>query len=130
MANLKNLKSLSFSSRTLEDISAIAKLENLEAISISGCWKLEDFSAIAALKKLRFLEIEDCKKLKSIEFVAELSNLEQLTLYGTTVVNNYDLTPAKEVERVYIQNTLKKYNMDLEYKAIVGRKYSIQHYIS
>jgi len=42
----------------------------------------------------------------------------------------YDLTPAEHVERVYIQNTLKKYNIDLEYKSIVRKKDSIQHYIS
>ncbi len=129
LSNLNNLQSLSFSSRTITDITAISELQNLTAVSLIGCWKLEDFSAIGKLKNLRFLEIEDCKRLRSINFVKNLPKLEQLTLYGTTVVNDFNLKPAENIERVYIQNNLKQYNVDLEYKSIIGKKYSIQHYI-
>ena len=130
ISNLTNLKTLSFSASDISDISAIANLKKIEAISIVGCNNLTDFSAIGELSDLKFLEIEDCKNLKSINFISKLPNLKQLTLDGTTVVNDFDLKPAENIERVYIQNNLKQYNIDLRHKSIIEEKQSIYNYIS
>lgn len=66
--------------------------------------------------------------MKSIDFVRKLSNLEQLTLYGTTIVNDYNLEPAMNAKRIYIQNNLKKYNINLEHKSIKGEKKNLHHF--
>ena len=129
LKQLKNLKTLFISIKSLNDISALSGLENLEAITFDGCWSMEDFSPLKKLKKLRFLEITDSKKLQSIEFVKQLTNLEQLTLYGTTIIIDNNLQPANHIPRVYVQKYLKTYNLNITDKAPKGERKRIHNFM-
>jgi hypothetical protein len=113
---LTNLRSLSFGGvRSLGDISDISELKNLKFLEFDICWKLEDFSPIGELKELEVLMLLDCKNLASIKFVEKMPKLEQLAFLGTTIVNDYDITPAKNIEQVFGYNA--KYNVNYEEKA-------------
>ncbi|TRX30285.1 leucine-rich repeat protein [Flavobacterium sp. ZT3R18] len=113
---LTNLKSISFGGvRSLTDISDIKTLQNLKYLEFDICWKLEDFSPISELKELEVLSLLDCKNLASIKFVEKMPKLEQLAFLGTTIVNDYDITPAKNIQQVFGFNN--KYNVNYEEKA-------------
>jgi Leucine-rich repeat (LRR) protein len=96
--NLINLEYLSLGAvRSLEDISDIVACKKLKRIDFDICWKLQDFSPIGELKEMEILELQDCKSLASIKFVAQLPKLKRLIALGTTVINDYDTTPAENV---------------------------------
>jgi hypothetical protein len=44
-----------------------------------------------------------------------MPKLEQLAFLGTTIVNDYDITPAKNIQQVFGFNN--KYNVNYEEKA-------------
>ncbi len=116
--HLTNLEKLEISAhRSLTDISQIVALQNLKYLEINTCWKMADFSPIGKLKSLRKLRIIDCKNLESIEFVKELSNLEFLSTLGTTIINDYDTTPAAHVP-VFFGSQNNKYNKQYPEKEI------------
>lgn len=113
---LTNLKSISFGGvRSLTDITDISSLKNLKFLEFDICWKLEDFSPIGELKELEVLMLLDCKNLASIKFAEKMPKLEQLAFLGTTIVNDYDITPAKNISQVFGYNA--KYNINYEEKA-------------
>ena len=96
--NLINLEYLSLGAvRSLVDISDIVACKKLKRIDFDICWKLQDFSPIGELKEMEILELQDCKSLASIKFVAQLPKLKRLIALGTTVINDYDTTPAEHV---------------------------------
>ena len=96
--NLINLEYLSLGAvRSLVDISDIVACKKLKRIDFDICWKLQDFSPIGELKEMEILELQDCKSLASIKFVAQLPKLKRLIALGTTVINDYDTTPAENV---------------------------------
>ncbi len=132
LSGLKNLKSLSFATakikslkgietltnleqlslggvRSLTDISAITALERLERLECNICWKLKDFSVIAQLQQLKKLQLMDCKNLENIQFVKNMPNLKKLVTAGTTIINDYDTTPAEHVP-VFFGSQNAKYN--------------------
>jgi hypothetical protein len=96
--NLINLEYLSLGAvRSLEDISDIVACKKLKRIDFDICWKLQDFSPIGELKEMEILELQDCKSLASIKFVEQLPKLKRLIALGTTVINDFDTTPAENV---------------------------------
>lgn len=116
LENLTNLKSISFGGvRSLTDISNISTLINLKYLEFNVCWKLEDFSPIGELKELEALMLIDCKSISSIKFVENLPKLKQLAFLGTTIINDLDVRPAKNIEQVFGFNN--KYNENYEEKA-------------
>ncbi len=116
--NLTNLKVLSFGGvRSLTDISDITTLQKLKFLEFDICWKMQDFSPIAALKELEVLKLMDCKNLASIKFVKELPKLRQLYTLGTTIINDFDTTPAKDVP-VFFGSQYIKYNKEYPEKEI------------
>ncbi len=116
--HLTNLENLEISAhRFITDISQIVALQNLKYLEINTCWKMADFSPIGKLKNLRTLRIIDCKNLESIKFVKELSNLEFLSTLGTTIINDYDTTPAAHVP-VFFGSLYKTYNVQYPEKEI------------
>ena len=52
----------------------------------------------------------DCKKLASIKFVKDMPKLKRLATLGTTVINDYDTTPAEHVPVFFGSGGHKKYN--------------------
>ncbi|WP_062057690.1 hypothetical protein [Aquimarina longa] len=140
LSSLTNLKSLSFATAKIKSLKGIETLTNLENLSLGGvrsltnisnitalqnlkhlefdiCWKLKDFSPIGELKKLRELELLDCKNLESIKFVKNLPNLKRLSTLGTTIINDYDTTPAEHVP-VFFGSQHNKYNKQYPEKEI------------
>ncbi len=56
-----------------------------------------------------------------------MPKLKNLMLIGSTVINDYDLLPAKDLEIVYAYN--KKYNIDLKEKALPGGSKGFYQYL-
>ena len=115
---LTNLEYLDLGAvRSLIDISDIVTLKNLKRLEFDICWKLQDFSPIGELKNLEKLTMNDCKSLASIKFVSKLPNLKRLVALGTTIINDFDTTPAKDVP-VFFGSHRKEYNVHYEEKEI------------
>ena len=115
---LTNLENLSLGGvRSLTNISDITALQKLERLEFDICWKLKDFSPIGKLKALKELELLDCKNLESIKFVKKLPNLKRLSTLGTTIINDYDTTPAEHVP-VFFGSQNNKYNKQYPEKEI------------
>ncbi len=116
--NLTSLQNLSLGGvRSLTDISNITTLQKLERLEFDICWKLKDFSPIGDLKRLKELELLDCKNLASIKFVKDLPNLKRLSTLGTTIINDYDTTPAEHVP-VFFGSLHDKYTKQYPEKEI------------
>lgn len=115
---LTNLEYLSLGAvRSLTDISDITNLQKLKRIDIDICWKLQDFSPIGNLKNLEILELLDCKNLASIKFVEKMPNLRKLVALGTTVINDNDTTPAKNIP-IFWGSQRSQYNVQYPEKEI------------
>ena len=74
------------------------------------CWKLEDFSPVGKLKELEVLKLLDCKNLASIKFIEKMPKLQQLYTLGTTIINDYDTTPAENIPVFFGSRASNKYN--------------------
>lgn len=116
---LTNLRILSLGGvRSLIDISDITALQNLKFLEFDICWKLQDFSPVGQLKELEVLQLMDCKNLASIKFVKDMPKLRQLYTLGTTIINDYDTTPAEHVPIYFGSMASKKYNKTYPEKEI------------
>jgi hypothetical protein len=116
---LTNLKCISFGGvRSLTNISDITTLQNLKFLEFDICWKLQDFSPISQLKELEVLQLMDCKNVTSVKFVKELPKLRQLYTLGTTIINDYDTTPAENIPVFFGSRASKKYNAEYPEKEI------------
>jgi len=108
---MTNLRVLSLGGvRSLVDISDITTLQNLKFLEFDVCWKLQDFSPIVQLKELEVLQLMDCKNLASIKFVKDMPKLRQLYTLGTTIINDFDTTPAENVPIYFGSMASNKYN--------------------
>lgn len=117
--NFKKLEKLEFIYlRSLDDISQISALSNIKKIKFDSLYKLSDFSSLGKIEKLEDLEIIDCKKLASIKFVKKLSKLNRLVTLGTTIINDFDTTPAKDVPIFFGSRASSKYNVEYPEKEI------------
>ncbi|MCF6351213.1 MAG: hypothetical protein L3J23_09350 [Flavobacteriaceae bacterium] len=127
--HFSNLKALEIStSRSLTDISEITALQKLKFLEFDICWKMQDFSPIVALKELEVLKLMDCKNLASIKFVKELPKLRQLYTLGTTIINDFDTTPAKDIP-VFFGSQYIKYNKEYPEKEIKEGQKTASSYI-
>ncbi|OEK08793.1 hypothetical protein A8C32_00505 [Flavivirga aquatica] len=106
--------------RSLDNISHISSLNNIKKINFDSLYKLSDFSPLGEIEKLEDLEIIDCKKLASIKFVKNLSNLNRLVTLGTTIINDFDTTPAKDVPIFFGSRASSKYNVEYPEKEILN----------
>jgi len=119
--NFKHLEKLELIYlRSLNDISEISTLNNIKKIELDSLYKLSDFSPMGQIEKLEDLEIIDCKKLASIKFVKKLSNLNRLVTLGTTIINDFDTTPAKDVPIFFGSRASSKYNVEYPEKEILN----------
>ncbi|MCF6346979.1 MAG: hypothetical protein L3J20_01600 [Flavobacteriaceae bacterium] len=116
---LTNLRLLSFGGvRSLTDISDISVLQKLKYLEFDICWKLQDFSPVDKLKELEVLKLLDCKNLASIKFITKMPKLRQLYTLGTTIINDFDTTPAKEIPIFFGSRASSKYNNEYPEKEI------------
>lgn len=63
--HMKKLKRLYLTSRKLESLDGIERLENLEELDLYNCTQLVSKSGIEKLNKLEKIEIEACNKLSA-----------------------------------------------------------------
>jgi len=81
--------------RDIETLGAVAK--TLRDLTFESCLDLYEIEAIAALTELRFLGIEDCGRIATINPLAELTRLECLYAWGSTRVEDGDLSPLLQL---------------------------------
>jgi len=116
---LTNLKCLSFGGvRSLTDVSDITSLQNLKFLEFDICWKMQDFHPVGELKNLEVLQLMDCKNLASIKFIEQMPKLIQLHCQGSTIINDFDTTPAENVPVFFGSRASSKYNKEYPEKEI------------
>lgn len=95
VAELEALKILSLrDDQQLADISALASMDHsLEELEFEVCRKVTDISAIGRHHALRRLSLDDCGRIPSLAPVANLAELEEFYFYGTTRIEDGDMTP-------------------------------------
>jgi hypothetical protein len=116
---IENIVALEISAhRSLHDFSEIKHLKNLKFIELNSCWQVVDLSPLAGLKQLEVVKIIDCKNLASIKFAKDLPKLRQLYTLGTTIINDFDTTPAEKVPIFFGSRASSKYNKEYPEKEI------------
>lgn len=63
-ASKENLKNLEINGAQITDLAPLAKLAQLEKLTISSCPNLVDASALGSLERLNVVSIQNCKKLE------------------------------------------------------------------
>ena len=66
---------------------------SLTEIEIDGCRKITDISALARHTELRRIMLIDCGHIATLGPLANLPLLEEFWFYGTTVIDDGDMTP-------------------------------------
>jgi hypothetical protein len=80
--------------RELNDVGALASLgHSLREFELNVCRKVSDISALSAHRELRRVMLIDCGRIASIAPLADLPTLEEFWFYGTTVIEDGDMTP-------------------------------------
>lgn len=87
--------------RSITAVDPLAALQALRFLALDIFPKLQDCSPLGDLANLEVLELADVKNLRSLDFVKPLKKLDQLSLTGSTVVGDKDLTPAQHVPKVW-----------------------------
>ncbi|KAK6124811.1 hypothetical protein DH2020_041427 [Rehmannia glutinosa] len=83
---LKELRTLHLDSCTIDTISFVGELSNLEILCCRSCHWIEELPIeLGSLDKLRFLEFSDCTSLKTIKpgIISRLVRLEELKMRGS-----------------------------------------------
>ena len=91
----------------LADISALWGRDHLQTLYLQACPRLTSLTALHHCTSLRVLNLAEGGQLDSAAPLADLTNLEELYLYGTTVIADGDLTPIAglpKLRELRIQN--------------------------
>jgi len=87
--------------RGLEDIDALAHgSPSLHEVDFETCLGLYHIEGLGQLRRLRFLGISDCGRIPSLEPLANLTKLECLDAWGSTRVEDSDLSPLLRLPRL------------------------------
>ncbi|HEY9000116.1 MAG TPA: leucine-rich repeat domain-containing protein [Mucilaginibacter sp.] len=84
VCQIPNLEQLFFFGSSVEDISNIKKLTNLQRLNLHSFTRLTDISPLSNLKNLKILSIENSFKVENYEIIGELTGLVGLELCGDT----------------------------------------------
>lgn len=129
---LDSLKFLSIKNAKCNSLSGVEELQSLEGLFIGGFKNLVNISDLENLKKLKYLFFElcpkienldvlknnrsieiletiDCKNIKHISFVNSLPKLEQLTILGSTIINDFNLLNIDNIALLSVD--FKKYKI-------------------
>jgi internalin A len=80
--------------RALVDIGDVAAMDHsLHEFELNTCRKVRDIAALASHRDLRRVILIDNGTIASLTPLANLSKLEELYFYGTTVIEDGDMTP-------------------------------------
>ena len=86
--------------RELEDIDSLVHARGLNELAFETCLGLYDIEALGELAQLRFLGISDCGRIPSLGPLANLTELECLYAWGSTRVEDGDLSPLLRLPRL------------------------------
>jgi len=107
----KKLETLSLGNcRSLISLSALSHLHNLRKIRLNSVPKIGDYDMVSDLPMLTELKIVDCKDIPSISFIRNFPNLKEFILLGNVDVTDGDMTPVKNLDKVFYTNR-KNYNI-------------------
>jgi hypothetical protein len=87
--------------RPLHELNALSAADaTLRELDLESCPDVYDIDALSALTELRYLGISDCGRIPSISAVGELLLLECLYAWGSTRVEDGDLSPLLRLSRL------------------------------
>jgi internalin A len=85
----------------LHDIDALTSVKKtLRELDFEGCPDLYDIEALGTLGELRYLGISDCGRILSFHPIGCLALLETLYAWGSTRVEDCDLSPLLRLRRL------------------------------
>jgi hypothetical protein len=84
----------------LGDISELRGRQDVRELELVSCKKLTKLDDLAQCIGLRRLNLADSGDIESLNPVAGLIELEELYLYGSTRILDYDLTPITGLQRL------------------------------
>jgi Leucine-rich repeat (LRR) protein len=82
-----------YRARRLSSLRGIESLSTLTTLEIQDCTRIDSLEEISELTNLRRLLFTDVGTVRSIRFVDGLRNLEEVLFYGSTNVEDGDLSP-------------------------------------
>ena len=80
LAKKSPLKSLTFLSCNLKDVSFVSEMASLRSLSLVYCNSLEDCSALENAEQIERLEITQCDALKDLSFIYQMNHLKELRI--------------------------------------------------
>ncbi len=89
-----------FGAARLDDVSALWGRDGIETLELQACQKLDSINALEQCTGLRILNLAEGGGIDSAAPLARLSKLEELYLYGSTVVVDGNLTPIAGLPRL------------------------------
>ena len=69
----------------------------MRELDIESCPQLDALEALSTLRDLRYLGISQCGSIRSLEPIVSLSRLETLYAWGTTRIEDNDLSPLLQL---------------------------------
>ena len=106
--DLQNLRRLYIGFGTSKTIDTISKLENLEELDIFWVKQLADISAISKLTSLIKLKIEDEKQIKSLPDLSQLKHLKNIRLMNISTLEDISSLTNSFVDEFIITGPNKK----------------------
>ena len=94
MAKLENLEVLLLDDNPIKDIEPISELTNLKELSLSNT-KINNITPLANLTNLEFLNISNCENLKGYFVLKNLKNLKVLNIAGNSIDSLSELYALK-----------------------------------
>jgi Leucine-rich repeat (LRR) protein len=119
VCKMKNLERLHFWTSTVEDISEIAKLKNLNRLDLESFSRLTDIGPLLKLSKLKLLYIENSYKIENYDIIGKMTQLIGLKLNGSiTAPKNLRLPSLKP-----FANLRRLEHLDLDACSVIDNSY-------
>jgi internalin A len=75
-----NIKTLSLTNSSLQNLDVLANLTNLTSLDLSICESLQNVDGLENLTNLTSLDLQECDSLQNVDGLANLTNLTSLVL--------------------------------------------------
>ena len=92
--------------KRLSSLEGLEGYRSLASLELNGCPRIADISALNSLEKLERLHLCDGGKIRSLAPLRGLPHLEEVLFYGSTVIEDGDLTPLvnRGLEKIAFQD--------------------------
>ncbi|WP_315098300.1 hypothetical protein [uncultured Cellulomonas sp.] len=98
---MDNLRELEINdARRLTDIDALAALRDLVRFEADGCTGIHELEVLRDARNLRRLRLADCGGIASLAPIRGHNQLQALLAWGTTNIEDGDLTPLLSLPRL------------------------------